>query len=171
MPASDPMRPLPFTEAEIRRIVDEQICAVLRRLDERARWLSQHESSMVSDEEERRLRAVEPAIDAAVRIDALVLCNGHMTIEAPAGQGPFAIEIIPGQWAVFTEANPATYVLERVCPSHAAGPVPRVSGSHVLWRRQVAIEADRAISAYRQGLQVAAESESRSGGGGLPHAA
>lgn len=65
---TDRMAPQPLTEADVRRIVDEQICAFLRRLDDRSRWLLQHQPSMVPADEERRLREAfgspgEPSID------------------------------------------------------------------------------------------------------------
>lgn len=68
------MQPRPLTEAEVRRIVreelramgfgegrlrdliSEELMAAMRRADERSRWLLQHEPSMVPAEEERRLR-------------------------------------------------------------------------------------------------------------------
>lgn len=102
-----------------------------------------------------------------ISIDALIFHDNGVVIDgAQTHLDSFWISLGPGiGYARFTKV-PGTsgkHLLQQLLPGHSQVPSPLVSVPDVLWRRRAAIEADRSIASYRQGLDLIERSLPRSG--------
>ena len=91
-----------------------------------------------------------------LRIDALLFRkNGVVVDNAQTDLESFWVSLGPGVgYGMFTKVLGTSdrHLQQQLLLGHYPAPSPLVSARGVLWRRQVAIEADLSIASYRQGV-------------------
>lgn len=114
----------------------------------------------------RQTAEFEECVDGQLSLDAIAFPpRGMMVLDGVPATAPseFWMQVLEdGGWLRFSRVSTGCYQATALRLPSDPAPAPQAVARGVWWRRQAAIEAQRAIDAYLQGLPRSPESSSRS---------